>query len=73
VPFPTDVLPAIPRDFIRQGARALGCDESFIALPLLAALASAVGNARRIELKRTWREPCVIWAVIVGDSEKPGL
>jgi hypothetical protein len=68
VPFPTDALPAVPRDFIRQGATALGCDESFIALPLLAALASAVGNTRRIRLKRSWCEPCIVWAVIVGDS-----
>ncbi len=68
VPFPTDVLPAIVRDFVRQGATALGCDESFIALPLLSALASAVGNTRRIQLKRSWCEPCIVWAVIVGDS-----
>ena len=37
VAFPTDVLPAVARDFIRQGATALGCDESMVALPLLAA------------------------------------
>jgi hypothetical protein len=68
VPFPTDALPAVPRDFIRQGATALGCDQSFIALPLLAALASAVGNTRRMRLKGSWCEPCIGWAVIVGDS-----
>ena len=67
VPFPTDALPKPVADFIRQCATALGCDESFIALPLLAALASAVGNTRRIRLKGSWCEPCVVWAVIVGD------
>ena len=44
VPFPTDELPPAVAAFIHQGAAALGCDESYIALPLLAVLASAVGN-----------------------------
>jgi hypothetical protein len=68
VPFPTDVLPMVPATFIREGAAALGCDASYIALPLLAAMAAAVGNTRRIRLKRDWCEPCVIWTIIVGDS-----
>ena len=67
-PFPTDVLPKPVADFIHQGARALGCDESYIALPLLTMLAAAVGNSRCIRLKRTWCEPAMIWAVVVGES-----
>ncbi len=31
-------------------------------------LASAVGNSRRIRLKHSWCEPCIVWAVIIGDS-----
>ena len=68
VPFPTDVLPKVVADFIHEGAAALGCDESYIALPLLTVLASAVGNSRCIRLKRTWCEPAMIWAVVVGES-----
>jgi hypothetical protein len=68
VPFPTEALPAVVRDFIRQGSRAIGCDESFITLPLLAVLAAAIGNSRRILLKHSWAEPCIVWAVVVGDS-----
>jgi hypothetical protein len=68
VPFPTDALPQVVADFIHEGAAALGCDESYIALPLLTALASAVGNSRCIRLKRTWCEPAMIWAVVVGES-----
>ncbi|MCK4626637.1 MAG: DUF3987 domain-containing protein [Phycisphaerae bacterium] len=37
-------------------------------MPLLAALASAIGNTRRIQLKRGWSEPAILWAAIVGDS-----
>jgi len=67
-PFPTDALPEPARSFVRTCASAIGCDESFIALPLLAALASAIGNTRRVQLKRGWTEPAIVWAAIVGDS-----
>jgi len=68
VPFPSEVLPEPARSFVQASARAIGCDESFIALPLLAALASAIGNTRRIELKYGWAEPAIVWAAVVGDS-----
>ena len=66
--FPTDVLPEPVLSYVRNGARALGCDESYIALPLLSALAMAVGNSRRIQLKRSWCEPAILWTAIVGES-----
>jgi len=47
---------------------ALGCDAGYVGLPALSALASAVGNTRRIRLKASWKEVCVVWTVIVGES-----
>jgi hypothetical protein len=67
-PFPTDVLPEPVRSFVQISASAIGCDESFVALPLLSALASVIGNSRRIELKPGWTEPAIIWTAVVGDS-----
>ncbi|RMH20834.1 MAG: DUF3987 domain-containing protein, partial [Gemmatimonadetes bacterium] len=67
-PFPVDALPEPVRSFVQRGAEAMGCDAAFLALPLLAGLASAVGNARAIELKRGWREPSILWTAIVGES-----
>jgi len=67
-PFPVDALPNPIRDFVAAGARAIGCDPSFVALPLLAAIGAAVGNARRLELKRGWLVPPIIWGAIVGES-----
>ncbi|MCK4601367.1 MAG: hypothetical protein KAU28_02805, partial [Phycisphaerae bacterium] len=64
--FPVDVLPEPLRLFVTQATEAVGCDSAFVALPLLAAL--AVGNTRRIQLKRGWSEPAILWAAIVGDS-----
>jgi hypothetical protein len=68
-PFPTAFLPSPLRDFVEQGAAALGCDTSFLALPALAVAASAIGNARVIELKAGgWAEPAIVWAAVVSQS-----
>ncbi len=67
-PFPTDALPHVLGTFVREQATALGCDEAFIALPLLAVVASAIGNNRVICLKKGWTEPSILWTAIVADS-----
>src|SRR4051812_33084131 len=67
-PFPVAKLPEPIGEYVNEAAAAIGCDAAFIALPLLAALAVAVGNTRRILIKDNWTEPALIWAAIVGDS-----
>jgi len=67
-PFPVNVLPEPLRAFVSGSAQAIGCDSAYIALPLLATLAAAIGNTRRIQLKRGWSEPAIVWAVIIGES-----
>lgn len=67
-PFCTEAIPEPVQSYIRGGAKALGCEESFIALPMLSALGAAVGNTRRIQLKQSWTECAVLWTAIVGES-----
>ncbi len=67
-PFPLEVLPEPIRGFVSDGATAIGCDASYLALPLLSAIASVIGNTRRIELKRGWSEPAILWTACVGES-----
>jgi hypothetical protein len=67
-PFPYEILPEIPRNYIIRTARALGCDPAFVGMGVLAALGAAIGNSRRIQLKQSWSEPAVLWTVCVGDS-----
>ncbi len=45
--FPCIFFQKLCRDFTRATALAIGCDLSFVALPLLAAAASAIGTTRR--------------------------
>ena len=68
VPFPVEFLPEPVASFVRCGSEAIGCDPSFLALPLLVGFASAIGNSRRIQLKRGWTEPAILWGVCIGES-----
>jgi hypothetical protein len=67
-PFPTDCLPELTAGYIHKAAKGIGCDETFIALPLLSSLASAIGNTRVLELKDGWQEPCIVWTMLIGES-----
>lgn len=67
-PFPANALPGPLDAFVDAAARAMACDPSYVALPLLAALASAIGSTRRVVLKRGYTQPAIIWGVMVGES-----
>jgi len=67
-PFPVEALPPVLRAYVSEASQAIGCEAAFVALPLLAVVASAIGNARRLELKRGWTEPAILWTAIIGDS-----
>ncbi len=67
-PFPTHALPEPMRGFVIACAKAIGCDVSYVVLPLLTALAAAIGNTRRLLLKRGWTVPAILWTAIVGES-----
>ncbi|NMC21108.1 MAG: DUF3987 domain-containing protein, partial [Thermogutta sp.] len=67
-PYPTESLPKAFRAFVEATSQAFGCDESYVALPLLAAAGAAVGLTRKLEAKAGWRVPPILWAVIVGES-----
>ena len=69
-PFPVAALPMAMGRYIAAVAEALPCAPETVALPLLAAIGSAVGNSRRIRLKAPWSEPSVIWTCVVLPSGK---
>lgn len=67
-PFPTPSLPKAVSALVEESARSIGCDEAFVALPLLAVLGSAIGTTRRVELKPGWHAPAIVWPVTVATS-----
>lgn len=67
-PFPVDVLPEPLGQFVSEVSNAIGCDASFVALPLLSALAWAIGDSRRLNVKSDWLVPSIIWTAVIGES-----
>ena len=67
-PFPVDALPEPLRGLVAAGSQAIGCDPSFIGLPVLTVCGAAIGNAARIELKGGWLAPSIVWTAIIGES-----
>ncbi len=65
---PVDVFPPKVRTFIETVSDAIGCNPAFPAMPLLSALASCIGNSRRVRLKSSWAEPATVWALIIAES-----
>jgi hypothetical protein len=68
VPFPTEALPSPIREYVESVANSIRCCPSFVALPLLASLAAAVGGSRSLRVKPTWIVPAILWAATVGES-----
>ena len=74
--FPVDALPAPAAALVRSGAAAVGCDAAFVGVPVLVAMAGALGDALWAEVKRSWREPPTLWAAVVAESgggKSPGM
>ena len=67
-PFPVETLPDSVATFVAECAAAVRCDAAFVALPVLTLLGAAVGNARRLQLKRTYEVPTILWTGIIGES-----
>jgi len=67
-PFPVDALPQPLRRFVKAAEKAIGCDPSYVVLPLLTAIAAAIGNTRCLQLKHGWSVLAILWTVIVGES-----
>ena len=66
-PFLVEMLPDPVRSFVVEKSAAIGCDPSFLALPMLSYAAGAIGTMRSCMVKPGWEEPAVVWAAIVGD------
>ncbi|TWU59708.1 hypothetical protein V7x_54820 [Crateriforma conspicua] len=66
--FPTWCLPEPFDVFVDEGAKSIGCDESYIALPLLSCAGAAIGNTCRLTMKSGFHAPPAIWTMIIGDS-----
>lgn len=66
--FPVDCFPGRIGDYIRQVAESHVVDESFVGLPALSVVATAMGNAWRLQLKKGFIVPPTLWVGLVSSS-----
>ncbi|WP_437186918.1 DUF3987 domain-containing protein [Planctomicrobium sp. SH668] len=66
--FPVELLPEPIRSLVLAGANSIGCDQTYIALPVLTVIATAIGTTRKIRLKQGWDAPSTLWTAVVGES-----
>jgi hypothetical protein len=64
--FPISALPITLRQFVREAAASVGCPVDYTGLSALAAVSAAIGDTRRIVIKKDWTEGAAIFGMIVG-------
>ncbi len=64
--FPLNTLGPLAR-YIGDLAASKGGPPDYLALSLLTTTAGVVGDARAVQIKSGWTEPCVLWGLLVGN------
>jgi hypothetical protein len=74
--FPLHLFPSALADYWSAAAESLGYPVDFVAVPALPLLGAAVGRSIAVEVKRTYREPPLLWCGLVappGAAKSPSL
>lgn len=75
-PFPVHILPPVLRNFVKEGARAIGCPPDLIAVPLMVFAGTAIGASRVVQIKEGWTESPRVYAALVaraGEKKSPAF
>jgi DNA polymerase I-like protein with 3'-5' exonuclease and polymerase domains len=64
--FPVDVFPAPLRQFVSEAARAFPCPPDYLAVPLLAMAAGALGASRAVAIKPGHVQSGRLYAGVIG-------
>ena len=74
--FPIGAFPPAVADYWTDAAESLGWPVDFVAVPALPLLGAAAGRSIAVELKRTYKEPPLLWCGLVappGAAKSPAL
>ena len=66
---PVECFPQPIQQFILAQAATRNCDPAAVAVPVLAVLASAVGDWR-IQIKHEWTEPAILWTALIANGQE---
>ena len=65
--FPIDALPEAFQRYVERVARLKVCPPEYVAVPMLVAAGTVLGNVARIRLNGTWSESSNLFAALIGD------
>lgn len=65
-PFPINLLPVALQLIVREASSAFNIPESYLAVSLLSAAASAIGNSRELLTPMGWRTKCIFYFALIG-------
>ena len=66
--FPLDVMPRPVAEYVSAVAKSVGCPVEFAAAGSLAAMSSAIGATRQLEIRPGWREQASLYICLLGPS-----
>lgn len=66
--FPIDVFPEQVTDYIHELQEKMGANPNFMAAAFLCICGISINRSKAIILKDSWREWCMLWIVIIGES-----
>ena len=66
--FPIDVFPEQITDYINELQNKMGANPNFMAAAFLCICGISINRSKAIILKDSWREWCMLWIVIIGES-----
>lgn len=75
-PLPVHILPPVLQNFVKEGARAIGCPPDLIAVPLMVFAGTAIGASRVVQIKEGWTESPRVYAALVaraGEKKSPAF
>ncbi len=67
-PFPTQRLPRSLWRYVKELAGCNFVDDTFVVMPLLSMLGSAIGTTRLVRVNRAWHEFPIVWAMTVAET-----
>ena len=65
-PFPVDALPDPVARWVHEVARAMGVPADYVGVPLLAAIATAIGRTHVLEVRPEFQVPAVLYVAVIG-------
>ena len=66
--FPIDVFPEQVTDYISELQTKMGANPNFMAAAFLSICGISINRSKAVILKDSWREWCMLWIVIIGES-----